>query len=116
MCYWQHQALENPYLHPGEQDITAHVNFSDLIDEGASNAGLMGWFPKVYRTPERNFLVDLGNPRRDAAPGHLAGDAVSMQRLLRMKNLIVPDRMGERFKILVQRKEQSFVRQRQRLV
>ena len=39
MCYWRHQAHENPYVHIGEQDITAHVNFSDLIDEGAA-AGL----------------------------------------------------------------------------
>ena len=33
MCYWRHQALENPYIHIGEQDMTAHVNFSDLMEE-----------------------------------------------------------------------------------
>src|SRR5437762_2718433 len=33
MCYWHHQAVEDPYLRIGEQDITAHVNFSDLIEE-----------------------------------------------------------------------------------
>src|SRR5207253_5926822 len=33
MCYWRHQAVENPYIRIGEQDITAHVNFSDLMDE-----------------------------------------------------------------------------------
>ena len=34
MCYWQHQAVEDPYTRIGQQDITAHVNFSDLIDAG----------------------------------------------------------------------------------
>lgn len=33
-CYFQHQLTERPLLRPGEQDITAHVNFSALIDEG----------------------------------------------------------------------------------
>jgi SAM-dependent MidA family methyltransferase len=34
LCYFKHQANERPLLRPGEQDITAHVNFSSLIDEG----------------------------------------------------------------------------------
>ncbi len=34
LCYFKHQANERPLLHPGEQDITAHVNFSSLIDDG----------------------------------------------------------------------------------
>ncbi len=33
-CYFQHQLTERPLVRPGEQDITAHVNFSALIDEG----------------------------------------------------------------------------------
>ena len=32
MCYWRHQAVEDPYIRIGEQDITAHVNFSDLME------------------------------------------------------------------------------------
>src|SRR5215510_5844928 len=34
MCYWQHQATEDPYVRIGEQDMTAHVNFSDLMRVG----------------------------------------------------------------------------------
>jgi len=34
LCYHKHKANERPLLHPGKQDITAHVNFSALIDEG----------------------------------------------------------------------------------
>ncbi|MEW6214249.1 MAG: SAM-dependent methyltransferase, partial [Nitrospirota bacterium] len=28
LCYYRHQVNENPYINIGEQDITAHVNFS----------------------------------------------------------------------------------------
>jgi SAM-dependent MidA family methyltransferase len=34
LCYFRQQENERPLLRPGEQDITAHVNFSALIDEG----------------------------------------------------------------------------------
>jgi SAM-dependent MidA family methyltransferase len=33
-CYFHHRLTEQPLIRPGEQDITAHVNFSALIDEG----------------------------------------------------------------------------------
>lgn len=33
-CYYQHQFTERPLARPGEQDITAHVNFTALIDVG----------------------------------------------------------------------------------
>jgi len=36
-CYFQHQLTERPLVRPGEQDITAHVNFSALLDEGRRN-------------------------------------------------------------------------------
>ena len=96
MCYWRHQAHENPYVHVGEQDITAHVNFSELIDAGA-DCGL----EFVSLSSQKDFLVNLGilDEMQQLA---YTGDAASMQRLLRMKNLIVPDRMGSRFKVLVQ--------------
>jgi SAM-dependent MidA family methyltransferase len=98
MCYRRHQASEDPYVNIGEQDMTAHVNFSDLIDIGAAN-GL-----RVVRfSDQKDFLIDAGilNEMQSLA---VAGDAVSMQRLMKMKGLILPDRMGERFKVLLQNK------------
>jgi SAM-dependent MidA family methyltransferase len=95
MCYWRHQAVENPYIHIGEQDITAHVNFSDLMEEPSLETLLF--------TTQKDYLIQLGildEMERLAT----AGDAVSMQRLLRMKKLILPTGMGERFKVLVQTK------------
>jgi SAM-dependent MidA family methyltransferase len=98
MCYWRHQAVEDPYTRIGEQDITAHVNFSDLME-----AGDQASLKTVSLTTQMDYLVGLGildEIGRLAA----AGDAASMQRLVQIKKLIVPGRMGERFKVLVQTK------------
>jgi len=95
MCYWRHQAVEDPYVRIGEQDITAHVNFSDLMDEPA--------FRTVRFTTQKDYLIELGI-LDEIEKLATAGDAASMQRLLRIKKLIVPGSMGERFKVLVQTK------------
>jgi SAM-dependent MidA family methyltransferase len=43
LCFYRHTAHEDPYLHIGDQDITTHVNFSELAaaaeDEGMSVHG-----------------------------------------------------------------------------
>ena len=98
MCYWHHQAVEDPYIRIGEQDITAHVNFSDLIEEGAEAS-----LETIRFTTQMGYLIDLGilNEIEKLAT---AGDAASMQRLVKIKRLILPGSMGERFKVLVQTK------------
>jgi SAM-dependent MidA family methyltransferase len=55
LCYYKHQANELPLLHPGNQDITAHVNFSALIDEGRR----LGMRLHTYTT-QRLWLHGLG--------------------------------------------------------
>ncbi len=98
MCYRRHQAEENPYAHIGEQDMTAHVNFSDLMDEG-----IRAELPTENFQTQMNFLIELGILDRMQQLA-TAADAASLQRLLRIKKLILPGNMGERFKVLVQRK------------
>lgn len=39
LCFYRHTAHEDPYAHVGEQDITAHVNFSELA-AAAEDAGM----------------------------------------------------------------------------
>jgi SAM-dependent MidA family methyltransferase len=103
MCYWKHQAVEDPYVRIGEQDITAHVNFSDLMRAGAG----VGLETEAFTT-QMSFLMELGilheferlAPRRDA-------DAV--QRRMALKKLFLPGGMGERFKVLLQRKGMATV-------
>jgi SAM-dependent MidA family methyltransferase len=55
LCYFQHQANELPLVRPGEQDITAHVNFSALINEGRR----LGMHLHTYTT-QRLWLQSMG--------------------------------------------------------
>lgn len=95
MCYWRHQAIEDPYIHIGEQDMTSHVNFSDLIDEPSLET--------ISFTTQKDYLIELGILDEIEKLAR-AADAKSIERLLRIKKLILPGSMGERFKVLVQRK------------
>jgi SAM-dependent MidA family methyltransferase len=100
MCYWRHQAVEDPYARIGEQDITAHVNFSDLID-----AGLSASLETVAFTTQMQFLIDLGILKEIESLA-AESNAGSIERLQALKKLILPGSMGERFKVLLQRKTQ----------
>ena len=55
LCYSHHQTNEHPLRSPGEQDITAHVNFSALIDQGRQ----LGLRLHKYTT-QRQWLEDCG--------------------------------------------------------
>jgi SAM-dependent MidA family methyltransferase len=98
MCYWRHQAVEDPYIRIGEQDITAHVNFSDLM-----RAGDQSGLHTVLFTTQMEFLIQMGvlEEVQKLAP---ARNASSVERLMALKKLLLPGGMGERFKVLVQRK------------
>jgi SAM-dependent MidA family methyltransferase len=53
LCYYQHQTNERPLQRPGEQDITAHVDFSALIKRGRA-LGL-----QLHRfSTQRQWLLD----------------------------------------------------------
>jgi SAM-dependent MidA family methyltransferase len=98
MCYWRHQVSEDPYVRVGEQDMTAHVNFSDLIESGRAASLLKSEF-----STQMDFLIRLGI-LDDMESLASSSTAESIERLQAMKKLILPGNMGERFKVLVQRK------------
>lgn len=103
MVYRGHQATEDFYSAPGEQDLTAHVNFSALIDVG-KEAGLEF---AGFTTQER-FLLALGEEDgfHDLYdPGQ--GETEQLQARLKLKRLINPEGMGGIFKVLVQSREVS---------
>jgi SAM-dependent MidA family methyltransferase len=54
-CYYQHQSTDRPLTRPGVQDITAHVNFTALI-EAARQQGLH----LQALTTQRRWLMDTG--------------------------------------------------------
>jgi len=98
MCYWRHQLSEDPYTRIGEQDITAHVNFSDLIE-----AGNVTSLKVSSLSSQMDFLIGLGI-LEEIERLVLSGTAESIEHLQSIKKLILPGNMGERFKVLIQRK------------
>jgi SAM-dependent MidA family methyltransferase len=94
MCHHRHRAHADVFAHPGEEDLTAHVDFTALA-EAASESGLevLGY------TTQAQFLVNcgitevLGEANIDNALRYapLAAEA---------QKLLSPAEMGELFKVL----------------
>lgn len=101
MCYHRHSAGEDPYRHIGSQDITAHVDFTTLQQEGEDEGLVPLFFGEQYR-----FLMGLGFVEALMELQEKAPDEKSARSLrLVLKNLILPEGgMGETFKVLVQGK------------
>jgi SAM-dependent MidA family methyltransferase len=99
LCYKDHKAHDNPYIHPGEQDITAHINFSACI-----NSGLEGGIQHWKLQTQREFLVQEGilellqNDHSRDPFGPIA------RRNRAIRQLLLGDQMAELFKVLHQTK------------
>lgn len=105
MCFHEHTANENPYVNIGEQDITAHVDFSNLIRVGESielNA--------VKYTTQGQFLIDLGVlDIAERYSGEEKSSDISYQKnRMAIKNLFLPELMGDKFKVLIQEKNLGY--------
>lgn len=101
MSYRGHVASEDLYSAPGECDLTAHVNFSALIDAGR-DAGLeLAGF-----TTQERFLMALGE-ENEFADLYDAGqtEVERLQARLKLKRLIYPEGMGNIFKVLMQQRD-----------
>jgi Uncharacterized conserved protein len=99
ICYNRHEINDQPYTNIGEQDITAHVNFSALKEwgtkQGLNCCGL---------TNQAGFLLSLGLKeylRTIALAGMDLLSAVKKEAFITRKLLL---EMGERFKVLIQQK------------
>jgi SAM-dependent MidA family methyltransferase len=97
MAYRQHSALLNPYDAPGEQDLTAHVNFTALSAAAEENG--MQAQPLVTQS---QFLMGIGEANHFADAFE---DCVLPQErakvALQLKHLVTPAGMGETFHVLV---------------
>ncbi len=102
-CYYQHSHHSDPYIHVGEQDITAHVNFTALAQTGAA-IGL----EQVGITSQAMFLMCLGLGDRIAALGRSdSRDPQEIMQRLRQRDalhqLVNPMGLGN-FGVLIQSK------------
>lgn len=95
-CYYRHEVNENPYINIGEQDITAHVNFSSLKKWG-EEFGLK----TVGFCPQGTYLVSLGI---NEIVMELHGEYPEPYETARIKGLILPQGLGESHKVMVQYK------------
>jgi SAM-dependent MidA family methyltransferase len=92
MCHYRHRGHDDPFVYPGLQDITAHVDFT-AIAESAADAGLdvcgyntQGFFLLA------NGITELVDPAQD-----------ERQRILnaqQIRTLTMPGEMGELFKVI----------------
>jgi SAM-dependent MidA family methyltransferase len=93
----QHSVSANPYEAPGEQDITADVNFTAL----AAAAAAHGMQTQKLIT-QSQFLMGIGEATQFAdafEECHLPQERAKVA--LQLKHLITPAGMGESFQVLV---------------
>lgn len=106
-AYAGHQVSRDLLANPGEQDLTAHVNFTDLQGAG-ERAGLS----TLYFDRQAKFLLALGATEHelfapfDDRKFDSADEALTFrEEREQARRLILPDGIGEEMRVLVQGKE-----------
>jgi len=94
MCHYRHRAHGDPFLYPGLQDITAHVEFTGIAEAGVdTGADLLGY------TSQARFLLNAGITEVLGAI-----DPTDTRRFLPAANavqkLLSEAEMGELFKVI----------------
>jgi SAM-dependent MidA family methyltransferase len=100
LAYAQHRVSEDLLRSPGEQDLTAHVNFTAL-DLYGRTAGLQ----RTGSVSQMQFIVAMG--RANEFADLYDPQATELERVrarLMLKTLINPEGMGETFQLFVQHK------------
>ncbi|RDK06157.1 class I SAM-dependent methyltransferase [Cupriavidus lacunae] len=94
MCHYRHHAHPDPFLYPGLQDITAHVNFSGIahaaVDAGLTVAGFASQARFLMNAGITELLMELD----PSDAGAFLPQANAVQKLLSEAE------MGELFKVI----------------
>jgi len=100
MCYFRHQASEDPYLNIGEQDITTHIDFTSLAEAGkAAGLEVAGFTDQSY------FLMGCGIEEEfQQLEAFNAENIAAFKNNITLKKLLIPGGMGSKFKVLIQQK------------
>jgi len=97
MAYRHHSASSDPYQAPGEQDLTAHVNFTAL----AARCEQAGMRCEKLLT-QSQFLMGIGEKNQFADA--FEDCRVPQERAkvaLQLKHLVTPEGMGENFRVMI---------------
>lgn len=96
MCHYQQIAHTNPFIYPGIQDITAHVDFT-AIQEAAHKTNL----EPIGFTNQASFLLSLGLLDHLNASYSNSNDELNNMNLNRSVQVLTsPNEMGELFKVI----------------
>ncbi len=94
MCHYRHLAHDDPFFLPGLQDITAHVNFTDIAESGIdSGLEVLGYTTQAF------FLINNGITEflEAASP---EDPKAYLPLSAQLQKLTSPAEMGELFKVL----------------
>ncbi len=98
-CFYRHRQHANPFMYPGLQDLTAHVDFTAMAD-AALNADLN----VIGYTTQSNFLFGAGITQmaESQAVEFIEQDKIAEQIELtnKIKKLTMPYEMGEIVKVI----------------
>ncbi|MCI0505864.1 MAG: SAM-dependent methyltransferase [Gammaproteobacteria bacterium] len=93
MCHYRHRSHGDPFVYPGLQDITAHVDFT-AVAEAAHAAGLQ----VAGYTTQAMFL--LANGLENMPQSIDVNDPEFLRLARQIKILTMPGEMGELFKVI----------------
>jgi SAM-dependent MidA family methyltransferase len=97
VCVHNHQPNFEPMVNIGEQDLSSFVNFSHLSNICLSTKlDVAGYFI------QSNFLINLGI--LDLFQSKKMSENEKLDELNRLKNILLPNTMGEIFKVLIMEK------------
>jgi SAM-dependent MidA family methyltransferase len=91
--------IDSPLERVGEQDITASVNFTALIEYGRDSG-----FDLVSYERQTGFLTRLGLIERIANQYSPNDSLDDLKERLAVKNLFVPGGVSDSFRVLIQRR------------
>ena len=107
-AYSQQRVTRDLLANPGEQDLTAHINFDDLIRAGESRGFSTRFFDR-----QAKFLLALGAAEHEI----FAREATSVEDALALRQakedarrLILPDDIGHDIRVLAQTKNPGDVK------
>jgi len=95
-CYHQHTKTTDPYQRAGAQDITTHVEFTSVMEEGKKHG-----LETVKFTDQSHYLLEIGEELVTEIVENTAG-TFSKERAA-IHQLMHPGLMGTQFKVLIQR-------------
>ncbi|MFZ2314486.1 MAG: SAM-dependent methyltransferase [Gammaproteobacteria bacterium] len=94
-CFYQHHHHDHPFYYPGLQDITAHVDFTNIIDKAADAGCTLEGF-----TSQAAFLLGCGlmELANKAEQGLSAVELFQMHQAIKL--LTMPTEMGDVIKVM----------------